>query len=59
MRDIAIRLSLGVFPKKAFLESFMPLTDTAIKKAKPGPGPAKLSDAKGMYLLVNPNGSKL
>ena len=37
----------------------MPLTDTAIKKAKPGPSPAKLSDGKGMYLLVNPNGSKL
>ena len=25
----------------------MPLTDTAIKKAKPGPSPAKLSDGKG------------
>ena len=37
----------------------MPLTDTAIKKAKPGPKPVKLSDGKGLYLLVNPNGSKL
>ena len=37
----------------------MALTDTAVKKAKPGPKPAKLSDGKGMYLLVNPNGSKL
>lgn len=37
----------------------MPLTDTAIKKAKPGDKPVKLSDGKGMYLLVNPAGSKL
>ena len=37
----------------------MPLTDTAIKKAKPGPKPIKLSDGKGLYLLVNPVGSKL
>ena len=37
----------------------MPLTDTAIKKAKPGDKPIKLSDGKGMYLLVNPAGSKL
>ena len=37
----------------------MPLTDTAIKKAKPGPSPAKLSDGKGMYLLVNESDSKL
>lgn len=37
----------------------MPLTDTAIKKAKPGIKPVKLSDGKGMYLLVSPAGSKL
>ena len=37
----------------------MALTDTAVKKAKPGPKPVKLSDGKGMYLLINPNGSKL
>ncbi len=37
----------------------MPLTDTAVKKAKPGPSPVKLSDGKGMYLLINPTGSKL
>ncbi|CAN5475437.1 tyrosine-type recombinase/integrase [soil metagenome] len=37
----------------------MPLTDTAIKKVKPGDKPVKLSDGKGMYLLVNPAGSKL
>jgi integrase len=37
----------------------MPLTDTAIKNAKAAPDKAyKLQDEKGMYLLVNPNGSK-
>ena len=37
----------------------MPLTDTAIKNAKPAPDKAfKLQDEKGMYLLVNANGSK-
>lgn len=30
----------------------MPLTDTAVKKAKPSPSPVKMSDGKGMYLLV-------
>lgn len=37
----------------------MPLTDTAIRKAKPIDKPLKLSDSKGLYLLVNPTGSKL
>ena len=37
----------------------MPLTDTAIKKARPTDKPVKLSDGKGLYLLVNPAGSKL
>jgi integrase len=37
----------------------MALTDTAAKSAKPGEKAYKLSDAKGLYLLVNPNGSKL
>ncbi|MCX7066304.1 MAG: Arm DNA-binding domain-containing protein [Methylococcales bacterium] len=37
----------------------MSLTDTTIKNAKPTPDKAyKLPDDKGMYLLVNPNGSK-
>ena len=36
----------------------MPLTATTIKSAKPGPKQRKLSDAKGLYLLVHPNGSK-
>ncbi len=37
----------------------MPLTDLAIKNAKPGPRPVKLSDGKGLYLLVTESGSKL
>ncbi len=34
----------------------MPLTDTAIRNAKPKDKPYKLSDEKGMYLLVNQTG---
>lgn len=36
----------------------MPLTDTAIRAAKPGKKPVKLSDEKGLYLLLNPSGSR-
>lgn len=36
----------------------MPLTDTAIKNAKPGAKPVKLSDEKGLFLLVAPAGGK-
>ena len=37
----------------------MPLTDVEIRKAKPAAKPFKLSDEKGLFLLVNPTGSKL
>ncbi len=37
----------------------MPLTDRAVRNAKPSHKPYKLSDEKGLYLLVNPTGSKL
>lgn len=37
----------------------MPLTDTEIRKTKPAAKPLKLSDGKGLYLLINPTGSKL
>src|SRR3984957_1412953 len=37
----------------------MPLTDVAVKNAKPREKPYKLSDANGLYLQVEPNGSKL
>jgi len=34
------------------------LTTTAIKNSKPGATPRKLSDGGGLYLLVNPTGSR-
>jgi integrase len=37
----------------------MALTDTAIRNAKPKTKPYKLADSQGLYLLVNPIGSKL
>lgn len=37
----------------------MPLSDSAIRAAKPGPKDRKLTDEKGLYLLVRPTGSKL
>lgn len=36
----------------------MPLTDTAIRAAKPGAKPIKLSDEKGLYLELSPSGGK-
>lgn len=36
----------------------MSLTDTAIRTAKPTEKPYKLADEKGLFILVNPNGSK-
>lgn len=36
----------------------MPLSDTAIRTAKPTEKPYKLADEKGLFILVNPNGSK-
>jgi integrase len=35
------------------------LTDTEVRKARQGAKPYKLSDEKGLYLFVTPNGSKL
>jgi hypothetical protein len=37
----------------------MPLNDTAIRKAKSGKKPVKLSDGGGLYLLIQPHGTKL
>ena len=37
----------------------MALSDTAVKKARPDSKPMKLADGRGLYLLVNPTGSKL
>lgn len=35
------------------------LTELSCRHATPRPAPYKISDAKGLHLLVNPNGSKL
>ncbi len=35
------------------------LTDTAIRNAKPREKPYKVADSQGLYLLINPRGSKL
>ena len=37
----------------------MALTDTAIRAAKPKDRPYKVGDSQGLYLLINPGGSKL
>ena len=36
----------------------MPLSQAAIKNAKPGHTPRKLADGGGLYLLLSPNGSR-
>ena len=36
----------------------MPLTDTAIRNARPAERQYKLGDEKGLFLLIHPNGSK-
>jgi integrase len=36
----------------------MPLSDTAVRNAKPTAKPYKLTDDKGLFLLIHPNGSK-
>ena len=36
----------------------MALTDATIRTAKPQEKPVKLSDSRGLYLLINPNGAK-
>lgn len=36
----------------------MPLTDTAVRNAKPSEKPAKLFDERGLFLIVTPTGGK-
>src|SRR5689334_4586130 len=36
----------------------MPLTDPAIRNAKPGPKPVRLFDGRGLYLELAPSGGK-
>ena len=37
----------------------MALTDLALRKARPGPKPYKITDSHGLFLLVQPAGGKL
>ena len=37
----------------------MPLTDTAVRAAKPGSRALKLTDGDGLHLLIQPTGAKL
>ena len=36
-----------------------PLTETEVKRSKPGDKPYKLADGRGLHLLITPNGGKL
>jgi len=36
----------------------MALSDTAIRRIRPGTKPIKITDEKGLYLLVTPSGGK-
>lgn len=36
----------------------MPLTDTAVRNAKPGDKPAKMFDERGLFLIITPAGGK-
>ncbi|MCX7153059.1 MAG: Arm DNA-binding domain-containing protein, partial [Proteobacteria bacterium] len=36
----------------------MPLSDTAVRNAKPGEKPAKMFDERGLFLIVTPAGGK-
>jgi integrase len=48
--------STGRFPRNT---PIVPLSDVAIRKAKPAAKPYKLADGGGMYVLINSTGSKL
>jgi hypothetical protein len=48
---------VGVFPLSDIWEGFpMALTDTEIRRSKPGDKPFKLSDGGGLHLMVTPSG---
>ena len=50
---------MGAITKSAFGVAPVPLTDVAVRTAKPGAKPVKLSDERGLFLLVQPSGGKL
>ncbi|WP_337012066.1 Arm DNA-binding domain-containing protein [Pantoea sp. AS142] len=45
-------------PRSTSPEARHALTDIAVKNAKPSDKQIKLSDGKGRYLLIHPNGTK-
>jgi integrase len=47
------------YQHRFFEDAAMPLTDTAIKNRKPAGKPFKLTDGKGLHLLVTPAGARL
>ena len=54
-----ISLKGGVRQKSPIWSEKMALTDTAIRATKPTKKPFKMYDREGLFLLVNPGGSKL
>ncbi len=52
-------LNQGASPSLHKGEAPIVQTDTAIRKVNPKEKPYKVSDSQGLYLLVNPRGSKL
>lgn len=48
----------GLFAPPGTPVTVMPLSDTAIRKAKPADKPLKLTDGDGLYLLLTPTGSR-
>src|SRR5574337_755338 len=49
----------GIPPAPWFGCPQMPLTDTAIRSAKPAEKPVRMFDGNGMYLEISPSGGKL
>ena len=46
-------------PRAGIGPGTMPLTDVAIRSAKPNPKPSKIGDSLSLFLLVQPAGEKL
>lgn len=59
-RHVTVDLTVTGYRQESYRQKVaaMPLTDTAIRNAKPADKPQKLADGGGLYLLLNPNGSR-
>ena len=59
-RHVTVGLTVTAYRQKSYRRevAVMPLTDTAIRNAKPADKPQKLADGGGLYLLLNPTGSR-